>query len=68
MPTAANLFGSILFGIVGMSALGYGKKARQLNPMLLGGALMTFPYFVTQTWLIYGVGLVLTGLLFRFPE
>jgi hypothetical protein len=68
MPTAANLFGSILFGTVGMAALGYGKKAGRLNPMLLGGALMTFPYFITQTWLVYGVGIVLTGLLFRFPE
>jgi hypothetical protein len=66
--TTASLFGSILFGTVGMAAFVYGKKAGLLNPMLFGGALMTYPYFVNQTWLLYGVGVALTGLLFRFPD
>jgi hypothetical protein len=66
--TPASLFGSIIFGAVGMAAFVYGKKAGLINPILFGGALMAYPYFVTQTWLLYGIGIVLTGLLVRFPN
>lgn len=61
MFTSAALFGSVLFGIIGMAAFTYGKKACRLNPMLFGGALMAFPYFVTNTWALYGIGIALTG-------
>jgi hypothetical protein len=68
MFTPLNLFGSVIFGMIGMAAFGYGKKAGRLNSMLFGAALMIYPYFVDQAWLLYGVGITLTGLLLRFPE
>ena len=61
-------FGSMLFGSVGLAALTYGRKQGLLNPMLFGLALMVYPYFITQTWLLYGVGAVLTTLLVRFRD
>ena len=60
MPSAAALFGSLLFGVVGIAAFRYGKKSALLMPMILGIALMAFPYFVPQTWLLYTVGCALT--------
>jgi hypothetical protein len=68
MLTPANLFGAIIFGTIGMAALVYGKKAGLLYPMLFGAALMVYPYFVSQTWLLYGVGVILTALLLRFRD
>ena len=64
MPTPAELFGSLLFGAIGLAAFLYGKKNAAPKPMVIGLVLMIFPYFVPQTWLLYGVGCALTALLF----
>lgn len=66
--TAWYLFGSIMFSTIGMAALAYGKKMGCVNPMVLGLALMVYPYFVGTTWLLYTVGVVLTGLVLKFPD
>jgi len=55
----AALFGSVLFGAVGFVALIYGKKMVLWKPMVFGGALMVYPYFVPQIWLIYAIGCAL---------
>jgi hypothetical protein len=68
MFTPASLFGSILFSLIGTAAFVFGKKAGRLNPMLFGGALTIYPCFVSQTWLLYALGLLLTALMFRFPD
>ena len=62
--SAANLIGGILFGGIGFVAFVYGMKLSNLKPMLLGLALMIFPYFVPNTMLMYGVGIALTAALF----
>jgi len=59
MPSPAILFAALLFGLVGIIAFNYGRKNACWGPMVLGLALMTFPYFVSQTWAVYLVG---TGL------
>jgi hypothetical protein len=56
LPSPANLFASVIFGIVGFAAYRYGKKAGSFNPMAIGVTLMVYPYFVSQTWLLYAVG------------
>lgn len=58
-PTPANLFGALIFGIVGLAAFRYGKKVRTGSPMVIGVALMVYPYFVSRTWLLYMIGLAL---------
>ena len=62
--TAANLFGQILFGAIGLAAFIYGRKQSSFKAMLLGVAIMAYPYFVAETWLLYTIGGVLTALLF----
>lgn len=64
MPSPAALFASLLFGVLGFAAFRYGKKQALLPPMGIGIALMVYPYFVSQTWLIYAIGCVLCGGLF----
>lgn len=50
------LFGSLLFGAVGFVAFMYGKKMELWKPMVMGAVLMAYPYFVSQTWMIYAIG------------
>ena len=68
MPSPAELFGSLLFGIIGMAAAIYGMKSALWKPMLIGVILMTFPYFVSQIWLLYAIGCALCGALFVFRD
>ena len=56
-PTA--LFGSVLFGAIGLAAFIYGKRMVLWKPMVIGIVLMAYPYFVSQTWLLYAVGCAL---------
>ncbi|MEI6082264.1 MAG: hypothetical protein WCR44_07540 [Verrucomicrobiota bacterium] len=66
--TAANLFGQILFGAIGLAAFVYGKKQSSFKTMLLAVAIMGFPYVVSETWMLYAIGGVLTLLLFLWKD
>ncbi len=66
--TAANLFAQILFGAIGLAAFVYGKKQSSFKTMLLAVAMMGFPYVVSETWLLYTIGGVLTSLLFFWRD
>ena len=68
MPSPAELFGSLLFGVIGMAAVIYGKKSVEWKPMLIGVLLMTFPYLVSQIWLLYVIGCGLCAALFIFRD
>jgi hypothetical protein len=52
----AALFGSLLFGAIGLGAFMYGKKMVLYKPMILGFVLMADPYFVPEVWLMYAIG------------
>ena len=64
MPTVANILGSLLFGSIGFGAFIYGKKQAEWKPMVVGIALMAFPYFISQTIALYIVGTLLSITLF----
>jgi hypothetical protein len=68
MPTPGELFASILFGLIGAVAFGFGKRSASWPPMLIGLALIVFPYFVSQLWLLYVLGGALCAALFVFRE
>ena len=66
MPSGAALFGSLMFGVIGLAAFLYGKRSVLIVPMVLGLALMGFPYFVFDTWLLYAIGFALTATCWYF--
>lgn len=66
--TPANLFGSILFGAIGMGAFVYGKRTGAWRTLVLGIALMVYPYFIAGTAMMYAIGAALTAALFVFRE
>ena len=59
MPTPANLFAQIVFGVIGFALLTYGKKQMEWLPALTGIALLAYPWFVGTTWLLYAIGIAL---------
>ena len=58
-PNPAYLVGAMAFGIAGLVAFRIGRRAGRRLTWSLGLALMFFPYFVTGTGLMYGVGSLL---------
>ncbi len=63
-----NLFLGISFGIIGMAALKYGHKERNYRPVLIGLALIIFPYFVPNTVLLFIIGSLLSAGLYFWRE
>jgi len=66
MNTSSLLWG-LLFGSIGLGFVIYGRKQRAVVPLLCGLALMTFPYFVSNSILlvVIGVGLMAIPYFFR---
>jgi predicted membrane protein len=59
--TAVLLWG-LLFGSIGLGFFIYGRKQRAVVPLICGLALMVFPYFVSNTMLLVGIGAVLIAI------
>ena len=53
------LMWSILFGAFGMGYFAYGKKQRSPVPFVVGIALMVFPYFISNVYVVVLIGVVL---------
>ncbi len=62
MDNSASLLWGVLFGSIGLGYFVYGKKQRRGIPLLSGVALMAFPYFVSNSFLIVLIGVVLMAL------
>jgi uncharacterized membrane protein len=60
LPTPAYIIGAVAFGIIGIIAYRRGKRQQQPRVRWIGVALMLYPYVVTQTWLLYVLGVALT--------
>ncbi len=57
----SGLFANLLFSLIGLIFFRRGKKEAEYNLIFLGLALMIFPYFVENHFLLWGIGLGLTG-------
>jgi hypothetical protein len=68
MPSPANLFGIIVFSVTGFAMFTYGRKQAAWRTAGIGAALMVYPYFVEQTWLLYAIGLALCAALYVFRD
>ncbi len=59
LPSPAYIFGALLFGLIGLVAFRHGRRSERRITLWLGVALMLYPYAVSNTWMLYGVGLAL---------
>ncbi len=58
----AQLWWGMLFGAIGLGYFVYGTKQRIPIPLVCGIALMAYPYFFTNAWLLVLIGVVLTAI------
>jgi hypothetical protein len=54
-----NLLAGLIFGTIGWGALSYGRKLDLWKPIAIGLALMIYPYFFSNPWLMWGIGVAL---------
>ena len=64
----ANIMAWIIFGIIGMCAFNYGRKERSFKPLMIGVVLMVYPYFVSNTILLYALGIGISSLLYFWRD
>ena len=64
----ANLISGLLFGSIGFMAFMYGKKEKSAKPLIIGIILMVYPYFVSNTFWSYVIGIVLTAALYFWKD
>lgn len=62
MNDTSQLVWGLLFGAVGLAFLTYGKQQKALIPLLSGIGLLVFPYFVSNLFMLVGIGGVLAAL------
>jgi len=59
---------NILFGIIGWYAFMYGWKQKSIRPSIIGIVLMVYPYFVSNAYFAFAIGIALTAALFFWRE
>jgi hypothetical protein len=62
MDSGTILMVSVLFSSIGAGYVIYGRKQRQVVPLLTGLALCVYPYFLSNGFAIVVVGVLLTAL------
>src|ERR1700733_14618420 len=61
LDTSLLIWG-LLFGSIGFGFFMYGRKQRAVVPFVCGFALMIFPYFVPNTFLLITIGIALIAI------
>jgi hypothetical protein len=64
LPSATYILGAILFGIIGYVVFRRGRKTSRATLTWGGVVLMLYPYAISQTWLLWVIGMALCGWLF----
>lgn len=59
MENESHLIWGMLFGAVGLGYFVYGKKQRAIVPLMTGIALFVFPYFISDVFILVGVGVAI---------
>jgi hypothetical protein len=62
------LFAGILFGSIGGAAFLYGRKQAKWPPLVIGIALVTITFVISDTVLLYAAGAALCAALVWFRE
>jgi len=62
MDNTAALMWGVLFGGIGLGFFMYGRRQKAVVPLFSGIALLVFPYFISNVYLLVAVGAGLIAL------
>ena len=65
---STSLFLGLIFGSIGMGFFIYGKKQKKGIPLISGLVLCGIPYFISNTLLLIGAGVLLIVLPFAIKQ
>ena len=64
-----NLLAGFIFGTIGFGAWRYGRTLERWKPVAIGIALMIYPYFFSNPWALWGIGVgLIVTLCFHHDE
>jgi len=63
-----NLLAGLIFGLIGIAGWKYGRATSKPKKMILGVALILYPYLVENNFALWGIGLALTSALCFWRE
>lgn len=55
----STIMWGLLFGSIGFGFFSYGRKQRKVVPLVVGIILVSYPYFVNNTYAVAGIGVAL---------
>lgn len=61
-----SILAGLIFSTLGLGAFSYGKKLDLWQPRVIGLALLVYPYFTSNEWLLWGIGVGLLVLLWFY--
>jgi len=62
MEDTTTLIWAMLFGVIGLGYLTYGRRQKAIVPLLIGISLILFPYFIANVYLLVATGVLLTAI------
>jgi hypothetical protein len=68
MFSTGNLIAGFLFSMIGLIGFRVGRARGSVQQMLIGAALLVYPYVVENLWALWLIGVGLTALLFLFKD
>jgi hypothetical protein len=60
---ANSILASLLIGLVGSGCFMYGRRQGRVPPMVVGAAMVVYPYFVPNVGLMVGIAVALLAAL-----
>lgn len=65
--SVSNLIAGFVFGVFGLYIFNAARREHNGKRLMLGLILMVYPYFVSNPWVNWLVGVVLLVLNYRWP-
>ncbi len=57
-----------IFGVIGIYLAKWSRKTGNFNHMFIGIALMVYPYFIENVYLLWGIGIGLSALAYKLKD
>jgi hypothetical protein len=64
----SNIFAGFVFGMIGYAGFRFGRSQSDIRRTSIGAILMVYPYFISNNYLLWGLGIALTAALIWWKD